>query len=834
MHGESDHPQPRLVREHLTGCLDSIEIRHAHVHDDHVGLLLLGELQRASPVFRLTHDFHALLLFQQRAQTIAHDLVIVSKKNPYRHFSLPSRVTSGCDSPSSRPPWAARDTSSIKAQRQGERQEKATSRRLGRLWKRPSRAGGRLLEPSGNVPATGKASWTSFRRADGPHEVRAAEVLPRDEAQLDAHIPCRDKGTPIRAPKPASILGKNKGDAEIACMGCLTEEGEEFGHSRKAPGRTTGKSRTVQVCHVVVSLVPGHGKIGPVAFPGEPRGPVRDGPVFVLLKIAGEVPPWTPELIQTKDLRPLSGTHLDRPIPERPYLGRQFLSRRRPGQRQATGLSLLRLPLPRESFQSRRHLAGTAETVPAIGSRRPPKKGVPPSVEVRRVTTRSAFAFHDEPPGGQTAEEDAGGVEIGTGIDAVGIDFLLRRGVVRRAHHEVVRPGEGFAPESRQSEITDLHPVVVGQKDIRGFEVPVDDAGLVKAGKSSKDLPTIVEGFVEAQDARGILQPVGLADHDTQVVAVVRHDEEGPYVRLTVIPDGHDVGVSEPPEGQGLALEPAADPIHPNERHQVRVGSEKLESRYLSDCRDAHLVDRAHAALAKETADLVTSDPPHENPPRLFSPQVSAAPLREAPLLHLAGRMGDVIGHEPHLGSLLLRVPDHVLGLVVPVPGLSHAPHIDDPPRRAHEWSHPRTKGKTEESLAAESDDRKVMGVTDETDRLHCVSQRADQFAVRDLKEIYGDRVGGIAVDAAAPVANHGRWERAQIIHGRLGKEGLREKQAVSRGRVEPVQVRPVQESELVIAEDTGDAPLPDQTDNLLRLGTIADTVPEADDVIDL
>ena len=79
--GESRHPPRRL---------DAADARHENVHQDHLGAELLGEPDGLVAVLRLAHHIDPVLLFEQRAQPFAHDLVIVDQQQLQRFAHLPA------------------------------------------------------------------------------------------------------------------------------------------------------------------------------------------------------------------------------------------------------------------------------------------------------------------------------------------------------------------------------------------------------------------------------------------------------------------------------------------------------------------------------------------------------------------------------------------------------------------------------------------------------------------------------------------------------------------------------------------------------------------------
>src|SRR3990170_992900 len=73
--------------------LQTVHTRHTQVHEDDIGLQLLGELNRDRSIARLADDFKVLFGFENEAQTVAHNFVIVGDQYsdhriPFNHFSI--------------------------------------------------------------------------------------------------------------------------------------------------------------------------------------------------------------------------------------------------------------------------------------------------------------------------------------------------------------------------------------------------------------------------------------------------------------------------------------------------------------------------------------------------------------------------------------------------------------------------------------------------------------------------------------------------------------------------------------------------------------------------
>jgi hypothetical protein len=63
--------------QELTGRIQAVEIGHPNIHDHDVRVQLQSLLDRLAAVAGFTADFPAFMFFQKRAQTAAHDFMVV-------------------------------------------------------------------------------------------------------------------------------------------------------------------------------------------------------------------------------------------------------------------------------------------------------------------------------------------------------------------------------------------------------------------------------------------------------------------------------------------------------------------------------------------------------------------------------------------------------------------------------------------------------------------------------------------------------------------------------------------------------------------------------------
>ena len=193
-------------------------------------------------------------------------------------------------------------------------------------------------------------------------------------------------------------------------------------------------------------------------------------------------------------------------------------------------------------------------------------------------------------------EHAAHAEEVAAAVDLEPL-HLLGRHVVGRAH-DVAGAGHGGGGEPGHPEVHDLHRLVLIDEDVRGLDVAVHDALLVRVGEAQehrgdhRDLALYVQG--------------GLATHG--LLEVLAFQELHRYVRRAVrvvieVEDHHHVGMGHLRHGLGFAFEAL------------------LQLGVVGDARNHHLqghvavetgvpgeVDHAHGALAQGLQDVELAD----------------------------------------------------------------------------------------------------------------------------------------------------------------------------------------------------------------------------------
>ena len=132
-------------------------------------------------------------------------------------------------------------------------------------------------------------------------------------------------------------------------------------------------------------------------------------------------------------------------------------------------------------------------------------------------------------------------------IDALAAD-LLRRHVVERTHHHVAA-GQLGGDEAGETEIENLDHAVIGDEDVGGLDVAVDDAVDVRVVEPFADIDRDVQLAAHAQLLRAghaLLQILPLEE---------LHREVGLTLVLAEVVDGDDVAVRQLTGGPGLAEE---------------------------------------------------------------------------------------------------------------------------------------------------------------------------------------------------------------------------------------------------------------------------------------
>src|SRR5215213_6811243 len=94
MHGDHQDANLRMPPLDLLGSADPVRVRHAHVHQDYVGVQPGAERERLLPTSRLTNHLKIGLVDQHIPQTVSSELVVIDYGKPHR-LTLCPRQCSG-------------------------------------------------------------------------------------------------------------------------------------------------------------------------------------------------------------------------------------------------------------------------------------------------------------------------------------------------------------------------------------------------------------------------------------------------------------------------------------------------------------------------------------------------------------------------------------------------------------------------------------------------------------------------------------------------------------------------------------------------------------------
>ena len=149
----------------------------------------------------------------------------------------------------------------------------------------------------------------------------------------------------------------------------------------------------------------------------------------------------------------------------------------------------------------------------------------------------------------------------------------------------------------RDPEVHDLDLALVGDADVGGLDVAMDDPVAVRVAEPLADLPHDVELPFQGQG-------LALLDDLLEVGALDElHRDVGLAAVLAQVVDGDDVAVAQPSRRLRLAQEPRLEL-----RRLRQARDHGLERDLAVDHRVVGLVDRTHAAAAQHLLHLVLAD----------------------------------------------------------------------------------------------------------------------------------------------------------------------------------------------------------------------------------
>ena len=205
-------------------------------------------------------------------------------------------------------------------------------------------------------------------------------------------------------------------------------------------------------------------------------------------------------------------------------------------------------------------------------------------VQVLGEDGERVVAVEGQAAGGELVEHDAEGVEIGAAVDFFA-QRLLGRHVGDGAGDAALAGDADGALADGEAEIDELDrggAGAVGEEDVGGFEVAVDEAVLVGVAEGFAELGGELDGFFEG---------FGFAFLEARAFDQL-HDEVGHVLVLADVVDGDHVRVAEGGRGAGLAEEALAGVA------DLVVGAEDLDRHRALEVRVPGAEDDAHAAAA--------------------------------------------------------------------------------------------------------------------------------------------------------------------------------------------------------------------------------------------
>ncbi len=198
--------------------------------------------------------------------------------------------------------------------------------------------------------------------------------------------------------------------------------------------------------------------------------------------------------------------------------------------------------------------------------------------------------------GEELVEDHAHGVDVGPGVGAALDDELgcdVRDGPDEDAGRGVLGGG---AHRLGQPEVGDLDPAVVGDEDVLGLDVTVDQAGAVRGRQCGHHR-------LEQREGAGGRERRLLADGVTQRVAGDQlHGQEDGAVVVALVEDRHDVGVRELRRRPGLGHEAGRELVVVTE-----TGVHHLHRDGAVEPQVGGLVDGRHAAAGDPRPDHVAA-----------------------------------------------------------------------------------------------------------------------------------------------------------------------------------------------------------------------------------
>ena len=197
------------------------------------------------------------------------------------------------------------------------------------------------------------------------------------------------------------------------------------------------------------------------------------------------------------------------------------------------------------------------------------------------------------------------GIQVGTHVDAFAAR-LLGRQILRGADHalRLRHRGCGIVERAGDAEVHDLDHALLGNHDVAGLDVTVDDAHAVRILERVEHTHHHLFGVALAQSAvhfENVAQGLALDILHHQIRQMLGLAGFGGDDFLTRIVDVHDVGIVHLRHGMGFATETLKEDLVVGE-----VGAHDLDRDGTSKTRIECHVHFGHAATADQLAELVT------------------------------------------------------------------------------------------------------------------------------------------------------------------------------------------------------------------------------------
>ncbi len=214
-----------------------------------------------------------------------------------------------------------------------------------------------------------------------------------------------------------------------------------------------------------------------------------------------------------------------------------------------------------------------------------------PLVAVLARVLRERLALEGAPARVELVEHEAERVDVAADRDLAPLQLLRRHVAGRPRAHVVVAQRLG---EAGQAEVGDAHVALAVEHHVRGLEVPVQHALLVRRGEARAELPRDLERLVRRQ-------PPDPAQQRGEVLAVHElHRDEEVALRLGHVVDAAHGRVRHVARDAHLAVE-AREPL----AVAVEAVRQELERDRLLELEVVGAVDLAHPAAAQQADDPV-------------------------------------------------------------------------------------------------------------------------------------------------------------------------------------------------------------------------------------